>query len=159
MREEEKAIRNFIIMLIIVVVAVFGLYFATKYVVNKDEKTSETETKDVTVDYGVAIVGNMLSKTESEYYVLIYNSNDSNSYNYQTAKTTYSSKENSLAVYTVDLSNPLNSKYYSETETNTKADNINDLKFGTITLLKVKNGKITNSYETMDAINKAWKLN
>lgn len=160
MKEEEKTIRNFIIILIIVILACATLYFTTKYLVNKDNTSkNDAETKETTINYNVAIVGNMLSKTDAEYYVMIYDNTSSNVSDYQLMISSYGAKDNSLPVYTVDLSNSLNSKYYTDGETNTNADNIQDLKFGQITLLKVKNGKITNSYESVDSIKKVWNIN
>lgn len=160
MNEDNKTIRNFIIILAIVLVVTVGLYFITKYAVKKDttSDTSSTETTETTISYDTCIVGNMLNKNEEEYYVIIYNSNDSNSSTYSTLVTDYKALDSHLAVYTIDLSNSLNEKYYNAEETNTTSDNINDLKFGDITLLKIKNGKIEKSYQSAKDIKKVWKL-
>lgn len=160
MNEDNKIIKNFIIILTIVLAVTIALYFITKYAVKKDTSsdTSTTETTETSISYDTCIVGNMLNKNEAEYYVIIYNSNDSNATTYSGYVTSYKALDNHLAVYTVDLSNSLNEKYYSAEETNTTSTNINDLKFGDITLLKIKDGKIDKSYQTAKDIKKVWKL-
>ena len=75
--DEDKAIRNFIIIFIIVILAVVGIYFFTKLVVNKDESNStSTDTKEIEINNSVAIVGTMLGKAEDHYYVILYRSEE-----------------------------------------------------------------------------------
>ena len=156
--DDDKVIYRFIIILVVVLISCVGIYFATKYLVKKEDATKEETTKEIEIDNSVAIVGTMLNKKENEYYVIIYDKTSSNAYDYISLVSTYKTKENHLPVYTVDLSNGLNSKYYSKEDTNPKADNINDLKFGDITLIKVVNKSITNAYESIDEIKNIWKL-
>ena len=157
--DEEKAVRNFVIIFVIVLLMAVGLYFFTKNVVKKDsESTDTTETKEVEIDNSIAIVGNMLNKVESNYYVILYKSDDSKASEYKSLVTEYVTTKGEKAVYTVDLSNALNAKFYDKDNTNYKADNINDLRFGDITLLEVKDSKIVKSYDSLDKIKKAWKL-
>ena len=154
--DEEKAVKNFIIIFIIVIAVAIGLYFFTKNVVKKEESTS-TETKEVEIDNSVAIVGTMLNKVEDNYYVILYKSDDSKVSEYASLKSQFS-KSGTTALYYVDLSNVLNSKYYDKDNTNYTAENVNDLRFGDITVLEVKSGKIVKSYNSVDKIKKAWKL-
>lgn len=158
--EDNKIIRNFIIILVVVLAIAVGLYFFTKYAVKKDTSsdTSSTTSTEKSINYDTCIVGNMLNKHEEEYYVILYNSNDSNSSTYSDLVTNYKKADNHLAVYTVDLSNSLNDKYYTTGDTNTTSDSINDLRFGEITVLKINNGKIAKSLVTVSEIKKAWKL-
>ena len=147
--EDDKTIKRFIIIMLIVLAFCVGMYFATKYLVDKDNTTEEETTNEVQINNDVAIVGTMLNKNDSEYFVLLYNKKDDKAYEYQSL---VSSNKTKLNIYTVDLGNGLNSKYYDKDNTNTKADNINDLRFGDITLIKVKEGKIINSYESLETI-------
>ena len=159
--EDDKTIKRFIIILIIVLAITVGIYFLTKYAVKKDTTSSadsKSSSTDVSIDYTKCIVGNMLNKNESEYYVILYDSNDSNKSTYTDMVTNYAKEDKHLAVYTVDLSNKLNTKYYTVDKTNPISDNVNDLKFGDITVIKVKDGKITNAYESVKDIKKVWKL-
>lgn len=156
--EETKTMKQFLITLIIVIIGVVGIYLLTKYVVKKDNATnnsSNTEEKNY-IDPNTAIVGTMLNKSSDAYYVIIYDKTKDNATTYYSIVSTYKAKDKALKVYTVDLSNSLNKKYIAtDNKTNPKATNLEDLKFGEVTLLKVKNNKITEAYETTDAIKKA----
>ena len=156
--EETKTMKQSLITLIIVIIGVVGIYLLTKYVVKKDNATnnsSNTEEKNY-IDPNTAIVGTMLNKSSDAYYVIIYDKTKDNATTYYSLVSTYKAKDKALKVYTVDLSNSLNKKYIAtDNKTNPKATNLEDLKFGEVTLLKVKNNKITEAYETTDAIKKA----
>lgn len=156
--EETKTMKQFLITLIIVIIGVVGIYLLTKYVVKKDNATnnsSNTEEKNY-IDPNTAIVGTMLNKSSDAYYVIIYDKTKDNATTYYSLVSTYKAKDKALKVYTVDLSNSLNKKYIAtDNKTNPKSTNLEDLKFGEVTLLKVKNNKITEAYETTDAIKKA----
>ena len=156
--EETKTMKQFLITLMIVIIGVVGIYLLTKYVVKKDNATnnsSNTEEKNY-IDPNTAIVGTMLNKSSDAYYVIVYDKTKDNATTYYSLVSTYKAKDKALKVYTVDLSNSLNKKYIAtDNKTNPKATNLEDLKFGEVTLLKVKNNKITEAYETTDAIKKA----
>ena len=157
--EETKTMKQFLITLIIVIVGVVGIYLLTKYVVKKDSSTTDnsttTEEKSY-IDPNTAIVGTMLNKSSDEYYVIIYDKTRDNATTYYSIVSTYKAKDKALKVYTVDLSNSLNKKYIAtDNKTNPKATKLEDLKFGEVTLLKVKNNKMTEAYETTDTIKKA----
>ena len=156
--EETKTMKQFLITLIIVIIGVVGIYLLTKYVVKKDNATNNstnTEEKSY-IDPNTAIVGTMLNKSSDAYYVIIYDKTKDNATTYYSLVSTYKAKDKALKVYTVDLSNSLNKKYIAtDNKTNPKTTNLEDLKFGEVTLLKVKNNKITEAYETTDAIKKA----
>lgn len=156
--EETKTMKQFLITLIIVIVGVVGIYLLTKYVVKKDNSTNNSSTTEEKsyIDPNTAIVGTMLNKSSDAYYVIIYDKTKDNATTYYSLVYTYKAKDKALKVYTVDLSNSLNKKYIAtDNKTNPKATNLEDLKFGEVTLLKVKNNKITEAYETTDAIKKA----
>ena len=156
--EETKTMKQFLITLIIVIVGVVGIYLLTKYVVKKDNSTNNSSTTEEKsyIDPNTAIVGTMLNKSSDAYYVIIYDKTKDNATTYYSIVSTYKAKDKALKVYTVDLSNSLNKKYIAtDNKTNPKDTNLEDLKFGEVTLLKVKNNKITEAYETTDAIKKA----
>ena len=156
--EETKTMKQFLITLIIVIIGVVGIYLLTKYVVKKDNATNNSTTTEEKnyIDPNTAIVGTMLNKSSDAYYVIIYDKTKDNATTYYSLVSTYKAKDKALKVYTVDLSNSLNKKYIAtDNKTNPKATNLEDLKFGEVTLLKVKNNKITEAYETTDAIKKA----
>ena len=101
----------------------------------------------------------MLNKGTDEYYVLIYDSTSEDASSYARLLTSYSSNKNTKATYTVDLSNAINSKYIAtDGKTNPTASKLSELRFGEVTLLKVKNNKITNAYESVESIKKELKI-
>lgn len=155
--DENKTIIRFVVILVIVLIICVGIYFATKFLVNKDNPTEENTTKEVEINNSVAIIGTMLKKNEDNYYVILYNSKSDKVNEYKSLISTYN-KSKKLSLYTVDLGNALNNRYYSETDTNPISNNIQDLKYGDITLIKVNNGTITNAYESIETIKKELKL-
>lgn len=159
--EETKTIKQFIITLCIVIVIIVGIYFLTNKTVNKDASNNNEETKEIDyINPSMAIVGTMLNKDEEEYYVMVYDASDENSSDYARLVTNFKAKKEYVRTYMVDLSNPLNSKYKVEENENTNviSNKLNDLKFGKITVLSIKNGNIVKAYENVDAIKKVWKL-
>jgi len=159
---ETKTVKQFIIIVLILIVVALLVYFLTAKFVNKSDNTSDTENSSTTTEYidpTKAIVGTMLNKSDGEYYVILYSSEDEDAGTYKNLVTSYSKNDKALTVYTVDLANYLNQSYVATDDTtNPKADNLSDLKFGAITVIKVKNNKITNAYESVSAIKKVWKI-
>ena len=149
---EQKDVKSFLGVILVVLVCVGIIYLATRMFVtkdlfNKDTKDQDTVQEAVTVNYDIAIVGNMLEKPEKDYYVIIYDTTGKYMADMSYMISTYNYKENHLHVYTVDLSNKLNSDYYNPENENVKATSVEDFKFGDITLIKVSNGKV-NKYIT-----------
>jgi hypothetical protein len=147
---EQLEIRNFIIVILVVLLCVGCLYLATRLFVTKDlfDKTKGTDTEETvkgSINYEVAIMGNMLQKADDEYYIAIYDQSDKGKYvaDMLSLVFAYTSNEKHLPLYTVDLSNELNKGYYDPENVNVEAQAVKDMKVGDITLLKVKKGKIT----------------
>ena len=159
--EETKTVKQFIVIFLVVLVIVGAIYFLTSKVVKKDNSSSSTDdtTKTNLIDPTVAIVGTMLNKGTGTYYVLLYDMKSEDASTYARLLSSYSNTKNAVTTYTVDLSNPLNSKYVAtDDKTNPTASSLNDLRFGAVTLLKVKDNKITNAYETVEKIKSEWKI-
>ena len=142
--EEQEEMFKFVRILIIVIIIVLVVYFCTRLFVTKDmfkEEDKYQVTTPGTIDYSKTIIGSMLSKPEEEYYVIIYNSEDLNAPYYSGFASNYARNEKALKVYTADLNNALNAKYYDKDNYNTSKD-LDSLKVGDFTLIKVKNNKI-----------------
>ncbi len=156
--EEQKEIKKFIMVLVGLIIIIIGIYFFTRAFVTKDlfkDKTSEKEYTTGVINYDVAIVGNMLNKPQAEYYVLAYNSENTQSGYYQTIASKYKSNEKALKVYTLDLNNALNKSYVgTEEDKSTKFTSLEELKFGEVTLMKIKNGKVSKFITNIDNIKK-----
>ncbi len=146
---EQMEIKNFVIVIIVVLLCVGGLYLATRAFVTKDlfkdnDANKEEEVVAGSINYEMAIMGTILQKADKEYYVAIYDQSDEGKYvaDMLTLVFNYTEKEEHLPVYTVDLANKLNEGYYDPKNVNVDAKNVKDMKVGDITLLRVKNGKI-----------------
>lgn len=155
---EQEEIKKFLIVIVVVLAIVGALYlltraFVTKDLFNKEDATQETETGKV--DYSMAIMGQILNRPYDEYYVAIYDaSNGKYIADMATLLYNYSSKEEHLHVYTVDLSNTLNADYYDPENVNTKAQSVSEMRVGDITLLKIKNKKISKYITDYDKMEK-----
>ncbi len=145
---EQEEILKFLIVIVLVMIAVGGIYIATRLFVTKDFfKTvpAEEEIADVPIDYSVAIMGQILNRPYDDYYVLIYDTDGDYKYDMPIVLDSYNKKEKKLHMYTVDLSNILNDGYYDPDKVNVNAKSLDEMKVGDLTLLRVKKGQI-NKY-------------
>jgi len=156
---EQKEIKSLIIVIIVVVLCVGGVYLLTRAFVTKDlfgsDSTTDEEVTAGTINYDVAIMGQILNRPYDEYYVAIYNSSEGD-YISDMATLVYSYKnlDKHLHIYVVDLSNELNADFYDPENVNTKATKVSEMKVGDITLLKIKNGKINKYIVDLDKMKK-----
>lgn len=141
---EQKDVKSFIIVVLVVLCCVGLIYLATRAFVTKDlfNKEEEEVTTPATVNYDKAIVGNMLGKPEKEYYVVVYDMTGNYMSDMSSLVSSYNNKENHKHIYTVDLSNKLNADYYDVENENVKATSVENFKFGDVTLIKVVDGKV-----------------
>ena len=154
---EQAEIKKFVIVVLVVLVCVVGIYYVTRAFVTKDLFTHDT-TKEETivpaeVNYDVAIVGQIMNRPYDEYFVAIYDTTGSNNYDMSNIVSSYKS-QNKLHIYRVDLSEYMNKDFYKPDEVNEKATGVDDFKFGDITLLRIKKGKITKYITDLDAMKK-----
>ena len=154
--EEQTEMIRFIRILIIVIIFVLAIYFLTRIFVTKDlfnnNDDNETQTVEGTINYNVTSIGSMLNKAEDEYYVLIYNTDDLRAIYYSGLMSNYTRGENALKVYFADLDKELNQKFYDPENTNLDVTDISDLRVGDLTLLKIKDGRITDALTTEEDI-------
>lgn len=152
--EDVTQIRNLIIILVVVVAVCTGLYFLTDTMIKK-ENNKEEETTEIEFDYNIASVGTMFNRPESEYFVLIYSTeNDGSKYN--SLLDTYRSSDNYVKTYFIDLDKKINSHILTE-ELNKKPKNSKEVSVKGATLYKIKGGKVTNCYSTLETITDALK--
>ena len=152
--DEEHEIKRFVIILFSIIICIVIVYAITKILVKRDNANNPDDTVQAgVVDYNVVAVGSILNRPESEYYVLVYNQDDSTSAIYATYGNLYSGKTDAKKMYYCDLNNELNKAYVaSDGIGNNKAKTVKDFKFGEITLLKIKNNKIVSYLEDVDTI-------
>ena len=143
---EQDEMIKFIIVILVVLLCVGGIYLFTRAFDTKDLFKEENKTSEVvqegTVNYDVAIMGQLLNRPYKQYYAVIYDSTGDYSYDMISLVNSYLKLKEHKHVYTIDLSNELNKSYYDAEHVNTKATKVSEMKVGDITLVKVKNGKI-----------------
>lgn len=153
---EQEEILKFLIVIVIVMIAVGGIYVATRIFVTKDffktEPAKNEQVAEPDFDYSMTIMGSVFNRPYKEYYVLIYDEAEGNYTNdmYQLISKYNKKEKKSLHMYSVDLSNPLNDGYYNPENVNVNAKTLSELKVGDITLLRIKNGKISKYIVDLD---------
>lgn len=156
--EEQKEITRFVIVLVGLIVIVIGIYFFTRAFVTKDlfDNNEGTDYTPGVIDNTAAIVGNMLSRPENEYYVAIFDFENYEISYYNSIISKYVNSKDALKFYYVDLGNELNSKYIATDEdvVSKNFKNLESLKLGDITIIKIKKGKVTKFLTTEEDIRK-----
>ena len=155
--EEQKEVKKFIFVVIGLVIVIIGVYLFTKAFVTKDlfDDKNNTDYTEGIINYDTAIVGNMLNRPYAEYYLIAFDSKSLQQNYYSTLISKYKSNEKSLKVYQIDLSNELNKQYKAQDGNESKNfESIDKLKLGEVTLIKVKNKKVTKFVTNLDEIAK-----
>ena len=138
--EDTKEIKSLIFIVLGIVIIIAGLYFLTARSLNKKSSNN------VEFDYTTCTIGTMFNRPYKEYYVFLYSSDNENASKFKSLTSTYSKKEDSLKIYTVDLSSNLDNKYLSE-ESNNNPANPSEVKIKDSALILIKNGKVSKYYE------------
>ncbi len=147
--ETEVEVKNFIILLV-VVVAVIGLaYFLTNRMKNDNTQTNET-----VIQYSEITVGMILNRNEyKEYYVLACSGSGTNASKLYSLYRTYQNSSDVTKLYLLNLDSDINSKYFStEKKSNLYVTDVEDIMFTTDTLLYIKDGKIVKAYDDFKTI-------
>ena len=157
-KQEQKQIQNdtysikSFILIIVVISVIFGIFYLVTSMFVKPVK-EESYTNEITeFDSTKITLGNLLDRKENEYYVLatmksLYNSYTSKinySELYNNYISSYTSNEDSMKFYYVDLDDALNKNYISE-ELNI-SNEISELKLNNEVLFKIKNKEIEDYY-------------
>ena len=155
--EDTVKIITFIIVLIVVLGLLVLLYFLNGKYVTKDidKTTTTTTTTEATYNDSQTTVSTMFNISKKDtYYVLAYDSEDEIVGQYLYSNATTANIEN-VKVYTLDLANAMNQKYYDSTkEPNTKPTKPSEVSFKTNTLLVFKKGKVVEFITDKDQITK-----
>ena len=141
---EGNEIKN-LIKKVLIVCAVLLVFYIITILVNREDN-SYIEDTTPTIQYSKILVGQILNRNENEYYVLVEKENDQylELYNY------YLTNNEDIKYYTVDLSDVFNGNNIGE-ETVVNGD-VSEFKFSNTTLIKVKNGKVSEVYKERDSI-------
>lgn len=147
--EEQKEIQRFVKILIGLIVIILGFYLLTQKLNNKSVY-KRTDNKG-SIQYSYIYLGTLLNLSDSEYYVLAIDSQDVNNTYILNEASMYKSKTDRIPLYYADLSFELNKSFKAD-NSNYSESNINDLKVKKTTLIRVKNGKITQFIEKDEEI-------
>lgn len=142
----DSEVASFIKISIIVLLLLVVFTVITNAIINN--KGTNTPT---TIQYTKIIVGNILSRSETEYYVLVEKKDDPSLTTYDSYLSTYNNKEGHLKVYKVDLSDGFN-QIYNDEKSNLDVTDISEIRFSTTTLLYIKEGKIVETYANSEKI-------
>lgn len=110
------------------------------------DKEEETVTE---IQYEEILGGQALQMSSDDYYVLYFNFTANIASSYLTFKDTYTSKDDSLAFYIIDLEKGFNQKYVREEneEFVEYPSNVSDIKVVNPTILKVSGNKVVERTE------------
>ena len=147
--EESYSLKSLFLIILILVIVFMVFYFITTLVV-KPSKEDKSNTNIVTeIDSSKITIDHLLSKKESEYYVLatkesLYTSKMDYIKIYDSYLKNYNSKEDHLTIYKIDLDDALNKNYIGED--NNITDNLDEFSLNDEALFYIKNGKIDKYY-------------
>lgn len=148
--EDMEQVKKLIILLVIVTLLCVGMYFLAEKLLDK-KSTTETETNtEIKFNYDIATIGTMFNRPEEEYYVIMYSSEDEGT-TYDSLLNTYRSSDDYVKTYYIDLDLKMNNSALKE-ELNKKPKTSNEVSVKGATLYKIKNGKVTNCYDTLETI-------
>ena len=150
--EVNSSIKTGVIITICVVGFVLFMYAFTKIktgewnlFTNKNDITYKAEVQTTKV-----LCGSVLNRSDTEYFVLAYELAEDSVSLYESIIERYNNSLKGLPLYKLDLSNSRNNICMSDTLK--ISNNVSELKLVVPTLLKVKDGKITESYTSYDKI-------
>jgi len=159
--DDENVVKKFIIITIVIAIFIGIIYGFTELFKNKEEPIDESVAGSI--NYDKVSVGTILNRPYDEYYVLVYNSEDTDAVIYSTILTKYMKKSEDkdyIKIYYCDLNNKLNNNYYNvgnDNMSNKEIENVDDFDFGKLTLLQIKNGKVTKYLENIEDIKELLK--
>lgn len=142
--EDNYQAKNMFIIIIVIIVLLIPLYFITNLVIKNEKKETVTNNTPVEIQNEKILVGQLLNRSEDEYYVIAYKKDNKMISLFNNYINDYKNKENNLTFYKIDLDDGLNKGYISDTEN--ISDNLKDLKISDTTLFIIKNKQIDSYY-------------
>ena len=155
--DEQLEITKFIKILVILLILIGAVYFISKNVSKNKESEKENDTVEVNINYDKVIIGNLFNRPYDNYYVFIYDSTGDEAGLYSQLITKYKNNTEAIKTYYADLNNGLNKKFYDVDNVNYTND-LESLKVGDFTLLKISNGKISKSVSTYENAKKELRV-
>ena len=100
------------------------------------------------------LAGNVFSRSDSEYYVLMYDFDASDSISYENVYNLFQSYYGTSKLYLVDLGNKFNSSYVVEDSNLVNVSSVDVLKVVNGTLIKIEDGKAVSHHVGLEEIKK-----
>ena len=141
---------NLIKIVVIVCAVLLIFYFITLLVNRKDDEIEYRENTTPTIQYNKILVGEILNRQETAYYVLVEKENDQYVELYNYYLSNYSGNDKNLKYYTVDLSDVFNGNHIGEQTI--VGENTSEYKFADTTLIKVQEGEVAEIYKDRNSI-------
>ena len=168
LKQERKKINNVSVtdsdiwskvIIVCVIICVFCAFYFLTVFISKDDSSSTNSnssnkktTETTNISYDEILLGRSFSMEDGEYLVLYYDKDNSDlSSEMSSALSTYNNKDSHLNVYTVDMSDALNSSFTSD-EANHDAKDVSEMKISGPTLIKFNNNKIDDYIEGKEEI-------
>lgn len=155
MKNDLKETSLRLIKIVIVIILILTLVYLLTSFLSKNGNFSKDyiplSTSEAVMTYEEATVGTVFNRVDKEYYVIFEDFGNTNKTYIETLLDKYLSKEKHKAVYKVDMSLDINSKYKSNVS-NKNASSSNELKIKTPTLIYIKDGLIKKYIEGNDKI-------
>ena len=150
--EEDQIRRMFRI--ILGVVAFLALVWIGYSLLNGDLFKGKKEKEEVVIQNDIILAGTTFNRNENEYYVLFYDFDGDNSNSCATIFTIYkNTKTDGIKMFVVDLGDKMNSKIVVTERALVNTDNAESLKVMDATLLKIKDGKVVDTYAGIEELN------
>ena len=140
---EFKGTGKRVVIILLCVVLLFGLmYFLTTRILSKEvtKKRKQSEVTESTIQYEKILAGESFTMEQEEYYVVYYDSTDTN---LSSTIATYQSDKKDIKLYSVDLNDGMNKKYITDSDINTSS--IENLKVKNPTLIHFKNKEVVDT--------------
>ncbi len=100
------------------------------------------------------LAGNIFSRSDSEYYVLMYDFDANDSISYENLHSLFQSYYGTSKLYLVDLGNKFNSSYVVEDRSMVNVSSVDTLKVVNGTLIKIESGKAVSYHVGVEEIKK-----
>lgn len=152
--DEGDSIQSKVIVVAVVIIFLALFYLLAIHITNKNANSNNNKKQDEVTDYSEIIAGNSFNRNENEYLVVYYDKgNEDLKSTIDGYVTSYDVKDNSLTIYTVDMSKMFNADYSTLEETNKEPKNAEELKINGPTLIKFHKGVVEDYIEGIESIN------
>lgn len=145
-----------LIKIVLLVTIIMIIFYGITMLVTKNRELSTYEnsgnSEKAVIQYESIMLGTLLNRGEGTYYVLIEEKDDQRIVEYDNLIQLATAKEETPRFYTANLTDSFNKDYLAKEANIT--NNIDEFKVSGTTLIKVKDGKVADSYINCDEIKK-----